>query len=102
VALCLNEAPPATLEIGPEAGLGDDVKIVGYARPKVHVPTRAMCTVEAAARLEMRLDCPAARGASGGPVFDAEGRVVGVMSRTSPVSSVASKLPETILSACAG
>lgn len=100
--LCLKDEAPATLQIGPPAERGDRVHIVGYGQPRVHVQQMEDCTVEARSGEEILLDCAARQGASGGPVLDAAGRIVGVMSRTGVASSVASSVSPEVLRACRG
>lgn len=99
-ALCLGEAAPATLGIGPAAGAGDTVRIVGYGRPRVHLQHARDCRVLGTGGGEMLLDCGATEGDSGGPVLDGAGRVVGILSRASPERAIAVAVPAGTAEVC--
>ncbi|MEO1103461.1 MAG: serine protease [Pseudomonadota bacterium] len=99
-ALCLSADAPAVLSIGAPAQREDAVTVIGYASPRVHVQQSAACRVWTPMGADLLLDCPAAPGASGGPVLDVQGNVVGIVSRTGRGSSVAVAVGADAASAC--
>ena len=83
---------------------GTPLVAVGYGRPVDHMQTRTECpvvrtgaTAEGAA---MVLGCAQSPGASGGPVLDGEGAVVGVISATTRTRLLVSLLPADIAGHC--
>lgn len=100
VVLCLAEDAPATIEIGPPVAVGDTVRVVGYGWPKVHVQHETVCKVAQRTARQIGLDCPLARGVSGGPLLDSAGRIVGVASATGESVSVAAAVPQDAPAAC--
>ncbi|WP_108659381.1 trypsin-like serine peptidase [Acuticoccus kandeliae] len=101
VALCLPKDAPATLP-GPSKPVaeGDTVSVVGYARRRPHVQTVTSCKITAQDPEFLLLDCPLDPGTSGGPVLNAAGEAVGVISMSAPETSIAARLPEGAAAAC--
>lgn len=98
--LCLAEPAPATTGLGPPPAVGATAQVVGYGRPRVHVQQPRRCRVQATAADGMLLDCGAAEGDSGGPVLDAAGHVVGIVSRAGPAHSLAVPVPSDVAAVC--
>ncbi|WP_420393706.1 trypsin-like serine peptidase [Acuticoccus sp.] len=97
--LCLADRAPAQLAVGPAPAAGDAVTVVGYGRPVRHLQSRAACRVlEGGGALV--LDCPQSPGASGGPVLNAAGEAVAVVSRTAATRSLATVLPRGLARRC--
>lgn len=88
--LCLAVDAPATLTLAAETPEpGAPAELVGYGTPRVHAQQRRDCPVMAPVGGDLLLRCPASPGFSGGPLFNADGEVVGVMSRTGRGTSYA-------------
>ncbi|GAB5374858.1 MAG: hypothetical protein AcusKO_13200 [Acuticoccus sp.] len=99
-ALCLAEPVATARAIGPPPAVGDAVVWVGYGRPRVHLQEARTCIVARRGGGEIALDCPAPRGASGGPVLDGAGRVVAILSRTGRSTSIATLVPADVAERC--
>ena len=61
---------------------------------------RTLKTQLAAVGRELVLDCPQSQGASGGPVLNAAGEAVALVSRTSATEVAAPLLPPRLADAC--
>lgn len=124
--LCLGEDAPATVPQSPRRryAVGSAFTVVGYGLPVRHAQRRTACTLKANADRyslashsknpgpfvlratsdlgsAMMLDCPQSGGASGGPLLDAAGQAVGVISSTSRTKLLVSVLPPDVAGVCA-
>lgn len=91
--LCLAEDAPATLPLAVETPApGAAAELIGYGRPRVHAQQRRDCPVMAPVGGDLLLRCAASQGFSGGPLLNADGAVVGVMSRTGRGTSYAANV----------
>lgn len=93
------DAMPPSLRTGPSAGIGDEVRVVGFPGGQ---PAFSSGPVRELAGGRMVLDLRIAGGSSGSPVLDAEGRVVGqVFARSGDGRGVATPLA-TVVGAARG
>ncbi len=105
--LCLAEPAPAAIPLGAPAEVapGDALVAVGYGAPVRHMQTRATCPVIRSGNAEggpvLVLGCPQSHGASGGPVLDAAGQAVAVISATSRTELFAAPIPPAAAMVCA-
>ena len=85
---------PQSLPSGSLAGIGDEVRIIGFPGGRAATSTG---TVSLARAERMVLDLQVDPGASGSPVLDEEGNVVGqVFARTSDGAGIATPLPRLL------
>lgn len=93
------EVFPRVLPAGVDAAVGDEVRLVGFPASR---PATAVGPVSATLPGRMVIEIPTNPGASGSPVVDADGRVVGqVHARTLDGDGVATPI-STLRSAVAG
>lgn len=89
-----GEMMPEPLPVGEVAELGDQVRIIGFPGGRASTTTGPV-TVARADRMVLDLQVDA--GASGSPVLDADGNLVGqVFARTSEGGGVATPLPRLL------
>lgn len=125
--LCLAQDAPATIVQSRRRNytVGSPFSVVGYGMPVHQAQSRTACTLKGNADrysltshsknpgpfvlrgtpelgAAMMLDCPQSGGASGGPLLDAAGAVVGVISSTSRTKLLVSVLPPNVAGACVG
>ncbi|MEM0907970.1 MAG: trypsin-like peptidase domain-containing protein, partial [Pseudomonadota bacterium] len=97
---CLNEDAPSTLPLAPPPDKGDDLTVMGYGRPKVHLAHETSCKSLGRRGAGLMLDCPLRQGASGAPVIDPSGGVVGIVSRSGPSGTLATLVPADAAKVC--
>ena len=96
-ALCLTQpaqAVPLAVTAG-EVASGEELAVLGYGLPSVHLLSRRDCLVEAdSPRDGVLLNCPVSAGTSGGPAFSRTSEeVVAVVSATTEEQSIAVSVP---------
>lgn len=85
---------PEPLPVGAAADIGDEVRIIGFPGGRAATTTGPVSVARAD---RMVLDLQVDAGASGSPVLDADGNVVGqVFARTSAGEGVATPLPRLL------
>lgn len=79
--LCLGVDAPGILPVGREAPrIGENVTSTSYGAPKILQQTKTDCRVEEDDAHQFLLDCPVEEGASGAPIRNGAGEVVGIVS----------------------
>lgn len=96
-AVCLMQparAAPLAVTAG-EVAPGEELAILGYGIPSVHLLSRRDCLVNAVSpRDGVLLNCPVSKGTSGGPVLSRTSEeVVAVISTTTQEQSIAVSVP---------
>lgn len=96
-ALCLTgpaRAAPLAVTAG-EVAPGEELSILGYGLPSVHLLSRRDCLVNADSPQDgVLLNCPVSKGTSGGPVLSRTNEeVVAVISATTREQSIAVPMP---------
>ena len=99
-ALCLTQpaqAVPLAVTAG-EVAPGEELAVLGYGLPSVHLLSRRDCLVEAdSPRDGVLLNCPVSEGTSGGPAFSRTSEeVVAVISATTEEQSIAVSVPSLL------